>query len=278
MKVMITGSDGQLGREFMEYLEDRGLDVIGFNRKQLDVTDVSLMQNIITKEKPSFIIHCAAYTKVDLAEDEIKQAYRINADAVKELAIIAERVNATLIYISTDFVFDGKKKTPYHESDRPNPISVYGQSKLVGETYVKEICSKYFIVRTSWLYGNYGPNFVRTMLTLSEKQKKLSVVDDQIGSPTYTKDLVKSIVDELFESNQYGIFHLSNDGFCSWFDFAKEIFKTTEKEVAISPVSSEVYNAKARRPAYSVLANNKTKIRLRNWKVALHTYLGELNE
>ncbi len=281
MKVLLTGSNGQLGRELSLQLEKKGINFVGYDIPDLDISDKKQMTTIVDKEKPTVIINCGALTNVDACETKRDLAMAINAQGPKLLAEIAAKQNLTLVQVSTDYVFDGRgiceegTIRPYQESDVPNPQTVYGESKLAGEEAVMAELAKYFIVRTAWLYGD-GNNFVKTMLDLATKHEKLTVVDDQVGSPTSTVDLAKAII-ALIETQAYGIYHATCEGQCSWYDFAKEIFRLAGVEIEVDPVTSEEFIRPAKRPAYSVLDNQALKDlglnSFRHWQEALKDYV-----
>ena len=276
MKVLITGSKGQLGLEISKQLKDNsGYEVILTDRNKLNIIDINDVNNIILSNKPDVVINCAAHTAVDLCETDVENAYKINAIGPRNLAIACEKVGAKLVQVSTDYVFDGKGVRPYREDDITCPNSIYGTSKLMGENFVKEFCSKYFIVRTAWLYGE-GNNFVRTMLKLAETNQELNVVNDQFGSPTSTVDLAKAII-ELMTTEYYGVYHGTCEGKCSWYDFAKKIFEIKNIDVKVNSVTSEVFKRPAPRPAYSVLDNFMLELvglnSFRNWEDSLREYL-----
>ena len=281
MKIVITGCDGQLGKEIVKQLnrEEKisGNELFALNRLKLDISDFNNVNKYISSIKPDVVINCAAFTKVDLCEDEIELAYKINSIGPKNLSICCEKVNAKLVQISTDYVFDGKNKNLYIEDDITNPQSIYGKSKLLGEKYVQDFCSKYFIIRTAWLYGD-GNNFVNTMLKLSESKDEINVVNDQIGTPTSTVDLAKVILKLIYTEN-YGLYHGTNKGYCSWYDFAKKIFEIKKIDIKVNPINSEEYISKVKRPQYSVLDNFLLRIinldEFRNWEDALYEYLNK---
>lgn len=277
MKVLITGANGQLGIELSKQLESTiGLyEVVKTNRNTLDISNLGLVKEKILLEKPDVVINCAAHTSVDLCEEDIDNAYKINAIGPRNLAITCEKVGAKFVQVSTDYVFDGKGTSPYKEDAMTCPNSIYGKSKLMGEQFTKEFCSKYFIVRTAWLYGE-GNNFVKTMLRLSENNKELNVVNDQYGSPTSTVDLAKAIID-LISTEYYGTYHGTCEGQCSWYDFAKKIFEINNIDIKVNPVTSEEFKRAAPRPQYSVLDNFMFKLlglnSFRDWEDALKEYL-----
>ena len=280
MRVLVTGINGQLGHDVCKILNNKGHEVIGAGRESIDLENLDSIDSYIKKINPQGIIHCAAYTNVEGAEIHKHTCRKINSLAVRQIAISSRKLDIPIIYISTDYVFDGKKNGEYYESDIPNPINVYGESKLEGEKFIQELSKKYFIVRTSWVFGQNGNNFVNTMLNLSKKTKKLSVVSDQIGSPTYTKDLANVLVD-MIESDEYGIYHVTNEGFCSWAEFAKTIFESANIKIKITSISSEEYETKARRPMNSRMSKSKLEqngfLRLRTWEEAVKEYIQNLN-
>jgi len=276
LKILVTGANGQLGQELVRLPARPDIEIAGFGRDELDVTDPEQCRNVIGSYKPEVVIHCAAYTKVDQAESEPDEAYRVNADGTRNAALAAEQIGAKFVYISTDYVFDGKANAPYRENDRTDPQSVYGKSKLAGEQWVQSLSSRYFIVRTSWVFGKYGSNFVKTMLRLAEERDSLKVVSDQVGSPTYTLDLAQFLL-ELVQTDHYGIFHASNSGACSWYDFAKAIFEERGLHVQVEPCATAEFPRPAPRPAYSVLDHGAIRAHglkpLRPWREALRSFL-----
>ena len=276
MKIIITGAQGQLGQELVKQLDKKyEYDVIKTDRDTLDITNIENVNTFILEQNPDVVINCAAHTAVDLCETDMENAYKINAIGPRNLAIACEKVGAKLVQVSTDYVFDGNGTRPYREDDITCPNSVYGTSKLMGENLVREFCSKYFIVRTAWLYGE-GNNFVRTMLKLSETNSELNVVNDQIGSPTSTVDLAKAIID-LIHTEHYGIYHGTCEGQCSWYDFAKKIFEIKNIDIKVNPVTSDEFKRPAPRPKYSVLDNFMLKLvglnSFRKWEDSLEEYL-----
>ena len=253
MKVLVTGITGQLGFDVLNELHNRNIEVVGTARKDFDLTNEENMIEFIKSHKPDAIIHCAAYTAVDKAEDEQELAMRVNAVATEEIAEICKEIDAKMIYISTDYVFPGDGDKPYEIDDVKGPTNVYGRSKLLGEEAVMKLLDKYFIVRISWVFGINGKNFIKTMLRLSETKSELRVVNDQIGSPTFTADLAHLLVD-MVQTNKYGIYHATNEGFCSWAEFATEIFRQADVKTKVIPVPSSEYPTKATRPKNSRLA------------------------
>lgn len=280
-KVLITGANGQLGSDLNHVLSRSGYEVVGMGKTELDITNQDVIKSAVFSIKPDIIIHSAAYTKVDQAELEPDFAYLINAVGTRNTAIAAEKIGAKFIYISTDYVFDGKAQTPYHEYSPVSPINVYGSSKLAGEMMVRDFHSKFFIVRTSWLFGKYGHNFVKTMLKLSKEKEHIAVVNDQIGCPTYTVDLCKCII-QLMETDKYGIYHVSNTGSCSWFEFAREVFEQTNRPITLTPCTTEEFPRQAKRPKYSVLDHMGLRINnfdaMPHWKDAVTRFLIQMNE
>ena len=276
MKIVITGAKGQLGTELINQLKElEGVNIIPTDRDELNIIDINDVNEFLLNNKPDVVINCAAHTAVDLCETDVENAYKINAVGPRNLAIVCEKIGAKLVQVSTDYVFDGNGTRPYREDDITCPNSIYGTSKLMGENFVREFCSKYFIVRTAWLYGE-GNNFVRTMLKLAETNKELNVVNDQYGSPTSTVDLAKSIID-LITTEHYGVYHGTCEGQCSWYHFAKKIFELKNIDIKVNPVTSEEFKRPAPRPAYSVLDNFMLKLvglnSFRNWEESLKEYL-----
>lgn len=276
MKILVTGVKGQLGYDVVKELDKRGHESIGVDREEMDLTSSEQIKKYIENINPEAIIHCGAYTSVDLAEENEKLCRRVNAIATKEIAEYAKKIDIPMIYISTDYIFDGKKDGVYDENDVANPINVYGKTKYEGELYVREILEKYYIVRISWGFGNNGNNFIDTMLRLSKDRESLNVINDQIGSPTYTKDLAPLLVD-MIETDKYGTYHATNEGFCSWYDFAKEIFKYQSSNISVRAIAASEYYTKAKRPINSKM--NKSKLTengfklLRSWEKAVQDYI-----
>ncbi|MCD7879549.1 MAG: dTDP-4-dehydrorhamnose reductase [Candidatus Gastranaerophilales bacterium] len=268
MKVLVTGAKGMLGQDLCPILEDEGFDVIETDIDNMDITQIESVEQVLSNYQPDFIVHCAAYTNVDKAEEDKETAFKINKTGTENIAKIAKNLNITLIYISTDYVFDGSKKEKYQTNDPVNPINVYGESKLAGEKAVQE-CDKYYITRTSWLYGHHGKNFVETMLSLRNKEE-LKVVDDQVGCPTWTVELANGIVKIIKENLPYGIYHVCGSGETSWYGFAKKIFELSNIQVNLIPCTSEEFPRPAKRPFNSIMENNKI---CRNWESALKNYL-----
>ena len=275
MKILITGSKGQLGSELVGLLS-KDNEVYGFGHKELDITDKNKVINSVSKIAPDVIIHCAAFVDADGCESDIKTSFNVNTIGSGNIAVASKETKSAMVYISTDYVFDGKKTSPYLESDIPNPLSVYGISKYTGEQIVKHYLERFFIVRTSWLFKREGKNFVNTIIRLAKDKKYLKVVNDQVGSPTYTPDLAKAI-SALILKNYYGTYHITNSGKCSWYEFAKKILEYAKiNDVKVIPISTEELNRPAPRPKYSVLKNSnleKRKIyKMRNWELALKDF------
>jgi dTDP-4-dehydrorhamnose reductase len=273
LDILITGADGQLGKELTRQIS-QSHSVISLGKKDLNITDKEKVNKIISQLKPELIIHAAAFTAVDNCEIERKKAFEVNGLGAGYVAIAANKVGARMFYISSDYVFDGIKQSPYTEEDEPNPLSVYGMSKWLGEKLVLNFHGT--VIRTSWLYGHDGKNFVKTMLALAQKNKEIKVVNDQIGSPTYVNDLTETII-RLFDK-RIGIYHVSNSGSCSWYEFAKAIFKEAGFDSnLVLPISTEDYGALAARPRYSVMAHKalmRENIKpLRTWNEALKTFI-----
>lgn len=268
MKVLVTGANGMLGQDLCPILEDLDYEVIETDINNLDIINELLTHKVITNEKPDVVIHCAAYTNVDKAEEEFEQAKLINVVGTENVAKACAKNDAMLVYVSTDYVFDGKKQTPYEVDDKPNPINNYGLTKFQGEEVVKKYCKDYYIVRTGWLYGHHGKNFVETMI-VHKNDEILKVVNDQTGCPTWTVELANGII-KMLEEFEYGTYHICGSGQTSWYEFAKEIFKYLDISVNLQPCKTEDYPRPAKRPQYSAMNNHKI---CRNWKQALHDYL-----
>ena len=279
MKVLVTGASGQLGFDCVKELERRHIVVRGVNSNDFPLTDFAVMQQYLLDYKPDAVIHCAAYTAVDKAEEEAAACEAVNVIGTRNLAKLCHEIDAKLLYISTDYVFAGDGDKFYEPQDEKKPQNVYGLSKLKGEQAVAAELEKYFIVRISWVFGINGKNFIRTMLNLSKTHTELNVVNDQIGSPTYTSDLAVLLAD-IIQSDKYGIYHATNEGTCSWADFAREIFKQARKAVKVNDVPATAYPTKAKRPYNSRLSKaclDKAGFkRLPAWQDAVKRYLQEL--
>ena len=283
MRVLVTGAKGQLGSDLLCELSNRNIDAIGIDIDDLDITDPEATKEVIEKingeKKLDAIIHCAAYTAVDAAEDNEALVTKINAEGTKNIAKMAKALDLSMMYISTDYVFDGEGERPWEPDDNRAPLNVYGMAKYKGELYVEELLEKYFIVRISWVFGLHGNNFIKTMIRLGKERGAVSVVNDQIGSPTYTPDLSRLLVDMIL-TDKYGRYHATNEGLCSWYEFACEIFKQANLDVAVTPVSSDAFPVKAKRPHNSRMDKSKLTKNgfelLPSWQDALKRYLSEL--
>jgi len=281
LKFMVTGVNGQLGNDVVLKLKEMNIDVVAPGRDEFDLTNREQIHRYIIEEKPDVIIHCAAYTAVDKAEDEKNLCYSVNVEGTRALAEAAQKINAKVVYLSTDYVFDGSGKEPHSEEKETDPINYYGYTKEQGEKIVRELIDRHFIVRTSWVYGSNGNNFVKTMIELAKTRNDINVVSDQIGAPTYTKDLAEFIV-SLVLTNKFGTYHGVNEGYCSWYEFAKVIFEITGSSININPISSDEYPTKAKRPLNSRLRKTNSDVanikRLPHWKDALSRFLSTLSE
>ncbi len=277
--ILVIAENGQLGTELSHLLIEKQIPFMGTTQETLDITDENAVNDYFEKNKPTFVYHCAAYTAVDKAEDEAKQLNeKVNVNGSEYVAKACQKVGATLVYISTDYVFDGtKKEGQYEVDDQTNPKNEYGRTKLLGEEMVKKYCPNSYIIRTSWVFGKYGHNFVYTMLRLSETHDTLTVVNDQYGRPTWTRTLAEFMVYAKEENIPFGTYHLSNEDSCSWFDFATEILK--DKPTKVLPVTSEEYPQKAYRPKYSVMSLEKTKatgFEIISWQEALQQMMASI--
>ncbi|MBQ8848038.1 MAG: dTDP-4-dehydrorhamnose reductase [Candidatus Gastranaerophilales bacterium] len=266
MKVLITGANGMLGKDLCYFLDEIGCFIIPTNKEIMDITNNQIVNNVISKTKPDLIIHTAAYTDVNNAEKEKKQAEEINIEGTKNIAKAAKKYNSTLIYISTDYVFNGEKNSPYLPNDKQNPINQYGKTKFKAELEVQKNCEKYYIIRTSWLYGLNGNNFIEKILT--NKNKEIKVVEDEIGCPTWTMELIQGILKIL--SMPYGIYHICSNGETSRYNLAKKIIELEKIDKTIIPISQKETNSTIKRPKYSVMQSNIT---LKNWEESLKEYL-----
>ena len=277
--VLVTGVNGQLGHDVVQWLNELGITAFGTDLPECDITNVNSVEEYLLKIKPDVVVHCAAYTAVDRAEQERDRCFAVNVEGTRNIALCCKKLDAKMLYVSTDYVFGGEGDSPYDEGAELAPINFYGFTKAEGEKVVRDLLDKYFIVCTSWVFGINGNNFVKTMLKLAESNKEIKVVNDQIGSPTYSRDLAKLIC-EMIQTNKYGIYHVSNEGYCSWYEFAHEIFRLAGKKIDVIPISSAEYPVKAKRPHNSRLAKDnldKNKFsRLPHWKDALARFLSEL--
>lgn len=279
MKVLVTGVKGQLGYDVMAELAKRNIEAIGVDIDEMDITDKISVEKVIGEAAPDVVVHCAAYTAVDAAEDNEALCRRVNADGTRNIAEVCKKLDCKMVYISTDYVFDGQGTRPWEPDDERHPLNVYGQTKYEGELAVQENLSKYFIVRIAWVFGKNGKNFVKTMLKLAETHDKLTVVNDQFGSPTYTYDLARLLVD-MIQTDKYGIYHATNEGICTWYEFACEIFRQAGVKIEVTPVPASEYPAKAKRPENSRLDKGKLTEngfeRLPSWQDALRRYIKEI--
>ncbi|MCH5252059.1 MAG: dTDP-4-dehydrorhamnose reductase [Lachnospiraceae bacterium] len=279
MKVLVTGIHGQLGHDVMEECKKRGYDAVGVDVEEMDITDEGKIREVFSRVCPEAVVHCAAYTAVDKAEDEEEICRLVNGKGTENIAKVCREQDCKLLYLSTDYVFQGEGERPWEPEDEANPLNIYGQTKYEGEQAIRRYVEKYFIVRISWVFGVNGGNFVKTMLRLGRENGAVKVVDDQIGSPTYTRDLSVLLVD-MIESEKYGIYHASNEGFCSWYEFAREIFRLAGLSVEVTPVDTDQFPVKAKRPKNSRMSKEKIVKsgfnQLPSWENALERYLKEL--
>lgn len=294
MKVFVTGVNGQLGYDVMNELSRRRMDGVGSDispeyagmqsngaactmpYRQMDITDAESVSRVIREAAPDAVIHCAAYTAVDAAEDNVELCRKVNAEGPQNIANVCKELDIKMIQISTDYVFDGEGTRPWEPEDERHPLSVYGQTKYEGELAVQNTLEKYFIVRIAWVFGINGKNFVKTMLNLGKTRDHLTVVNDQYGSPTYTYDLARLLVD-MVQTDKYGVYHATNEGICTWYEFACEIFRLAGLDVKVDPVTSDQYPAKAKRPSNSRMSKEKLTEngfeKLPTWQDALERYI-----
>ena len=279
MTILITGSKGQLGMELRKLLDEKGMNYTATDSGEMDITNQAAVDAFFQKVNPTLVFHCAAYTAVDKAEDEGKDLNeKVNAIGTKIVAEAAEANGAVMVYISTDYVFDGNNSKEYTETDQANPQNEYGRMKYEGEQWVRSLCSKFYIIRTSWVFGEFGNNFVYTMLRLGKTHPILTVVDDQFGRPTWTRTLAAFMLHLLDTNAAYGVYHLSNDGSCSWYEFAREILKNHNVEV--KPVTSAEYPQKAYRPKHSIMDLSKAKatgFQIPTWEEALSQFVASID-
>ena len=292
MRILITGSKGQLGNELQRIIRDgyseigevseniKSSEVFPLDIDELDITKLDSVKSVLNRIKPDVVINCAAATNVDGCESNQDLAFKINAIGARNLAMVCEEIGAKLVQVSTDYVFSGKGDTPLTEYDMPAPYSVYGKTKLIGEEYVREFSSKYYIVRTAWLYGYVGKNFVYTMMRLGAEKESLTVVNDQRGNPTHANDLAHHIL-KIIETEEYGVYHCTGKGECSWYDFASLIMELSGRDCKVTPVTSEQYKTPAKRPEYSSLDNMMLRCtigdEMRDWKEALKSFMNNLD-
>ena len=281
MRILVTGVKGQLGHDVVNEMVKRGLEPVGVDLEEMDITDAGACRRVITESKVDAVIHCAAYTAVDAAEDNVDVCRKVNADGTRNIAEVCRDLDIKMMYISTDYVFDGQGTRPWEPDDERRPLNVYGQTKYEGELAVEELVKKFFIVRIAWVFGVNGKNFIKTMLRIGKERGAATVVDDQIGSPTYTYDLARLLVD-MIQTEKYGRYHATNEGLCSWYEFACEIFRQAGMdEVKVTPVPTSGYPAsKAKRPMNSRISKEKLTEngfeRLPDWKDAVGRYLKEI--
>jgi dTDP-4-dehydrorhamnose reductase len=279
MNILVTGYTGQLGFDVVQEGKRRGFDMVGVGSKDLNITDEPFVKEYVKELKPEAIIHCAAYTAVDKAEEDRENCWDVNVEGTKYLVQAAKDNQAKFMFISTDYVFNGSGDVPFSEKDPPNPVGYYGLTKYEGEKIVQSLLTEWFIVRVSWVFGKNGNNFVKTMLRLSETSAELNVVGDQVGSPTYTFELSRLLLD-MIQTTQFGIYHVTNEGYCSWAEFAKEIFRLTGITVKVNSIPSEKYPTKAIRPKNSRLSKQKLLKSglkpLSSWQDSLKHFLSEL--
>lgn len=279
MKVLVTGVKGQLGYDVVNELTKRGHIAIGTDIEEMDITDAGSVDKVIKESAPDAVVHCAAYTAVDAAEDNVDLCRKINAEGTQNIANVCKELDIKMVYISTDYVFDGEGERPWEPDDNRTPLNVYGQTKYEGELAVENTLEKFFIVRIAWVFGVNGKNFIKTMLNLGKTRDSLTVVNDQFGSPTYTYDLAKLLAD-MVETDKYGIYHATNEGICTWYEFACEIFKQAGMDINVSPVLASEYPAKAKRPSNSRMSKEKLTEngfeKLPTWQDALSRYLKEI--
>lgn len=281
MKVLVTGVKGQLGYDVVRELQKRGHETVGVDIDEMDITDAAAVERVMTEVQPDAVIHCSAYTAVDRAEEDIEICRRVNVDGTENIAKICKKLGCKMLYLSTDYIFSGDGERPWEPDDEASPLNAYGQSKYDGELALKKYVEKYFIVRISWVFGINGNNFIKTMLRLGRENGAVKVVDDQIGSPTYTYDLARLLVD-MIESDRYGAYHATNEGICSWYEFAKEIFRAAGMDnVSVTPVKSGEFPVKAKRPKNSRMSKEKLVTNgfslLPAWQDAVARYIKELN-
>ena len=279
MKILVTGANGQLGHDVLLNLAARGIDRVSADIAEFDITQAAATEQFIAAHQPDAVIHCAAYTAVDKAEDDVELCRLINVTGTENIAHACQKINAKMVYVSTDYVFPGLGDIPYETNSQTAPLSTYGKTKLEGELIVQQLLKRYFIVRTSWVFGKNGTNFVKTMLRLGKEREEVNVVCDQIGSPTYTVDLARLLVDMAL-SEQYGVYHATNEGFCNWAEFATEIFRQAGISTRVNFISSDQFPTRAHRPLNSRLSkaslNDVGFRRLPTWEDALERFLAEI--
>lgn len=281
MKILVTGVNGQLGYDVVNELKKRDIEAVCVDIQEMDITDGASVDRVISEANVDAVIHCAAYTAVDAAEDAGEICRKVNAEGTRNIACVCSKLGIKMMYISTDYVFDGEGTRPWEPDDETKPLNVYGQTKYEGEVAVQEMLKQYFIVRIAWAFGLNGKNFVKTMLNLAKTHEHLTVVNDQYGSPTYTYDLARLLVD-MIVTDKYGVYHATNEGFCTWYEFACEIFKQAGVEVDVQPVTSDAFPAKAKRPSNSRMSKDKLELsgfhKLPTWQNAVERYVKALQD
>ncbi|WP_425806376.1 dTDP-4-dehydrorhamnose reductase [Desulfitobacterium sp. Sab5] len=279
MKILVTGIRGQLGYDVLKELQCRNIICIGAGRTEFDITDSRRTRDFIMSYAPDAVIHCSAYTAVDKAEDDVETCIKVNVEGVRNIAVCCKEINAKMVYLSSDYIFNGKGDRPFEVTDTPDPLSVYGRSKLAGEEEIRKVLSRYFIVRISWVFGINGNNFIKTMMRLGKDRKEVNVVDDQVGSPTYTADLA-SLLCDMIETEKYGTYHATNEGYCSWADLAEKTFEIANMQVKVNHILTEKYPTRAARPENSRLSkislDNNGFSRLPAWESAVERFVNEL--
>ncbi len=270
MRILVTGSTSLIGQELCQMLEKEGWQFWATTKKIFDITNEKLAQEIMSRVSLDFIIHLAEYANIDQAEIEQEEAYAVNYKGTENIAKIARKHNVPILYVSSDCVFDGNKNTPYKVTDKTNPISVYGRSKLMGEEVIKRLCSKYYIIRTSWLYGKGRKDYVDTMLTFSSLMNEINIVDDQIGTPTWTRDLCREIINIIKEEKPYGIYHITSSGSTSWSDFTRKIYEIKKRPTSVISIDKSDFTRPAKRPKFCVM---DTSVKLPSWEKSLEEYL-----
>lgn len=279
MKLLVTGYKGQLGYDVVNEAQKRGITAIGVDIDEMDITNKEQVNTVIREGKYDAVVHCAAWTAVDKAEDMVDVCRKVNAQGTQNIADVCEALDIPMMYFSTDYVFDGTGEKPWGEYDERHPLNVYGQTKYEGELIVEKL-KKHFMIRIAWVFGKNGNNFIKTMLRLGKERGAVSVVDDQIGSPTYTYDLARLVID-MIQTEKYGTYHATNEGICSWYEFACEIFKQAGMDVEVTPVDSSAFPAKAKRPSNSRMNKSELDkhgfVHLPTWQDALGRYLKEID-
>ncbi len=277
-KILVTGVKGQLGHDVVQEAAKRNIEAVGVDIEEMDITNANQVRDVISNGNYDAVIHCAAWTAVDKAEEMVDACRKVNVDGTRNIAVVCKELDIPMMYFSTDYVFDGEGEIPWKEYDERHPLNVYGLTKYEGELEVEQL-DKFFIIRIAWVFGINGNNFIKTMLRLGKERGSVSVVNDQIGSPTYTYDLAKLVMD-MIVTDKYGVYHATNEGVCSWYEFACEIFKQAGMDVKVTPVDSSTFPAKAKRPSNSRMSKEQLDKngfdRLPKWQDALSTYLKEI--